>query len=161
MKQFFTVFLIISNCIAFSQQISPEVIASAGDHFENDGISLSWTLGEPVISTMESDYILTQGFHQDFYIITAIDEQELDHISISIYPNPTPDFINIELKKNTDVTEKINIQLLDLNGRLIKEENCENLEKTIRMNLQYYERAHYLLKISTRKEVKTYKIIKS
>jgi len=44
-----------------------QVIASAGGYYEGDNISISWTLGEPVIETFEgADIILTQGFQQPY-----------------------------------------------------------------------------------------------
>ncbi len=48
-----------------SQSISPEVVAGSGDFFEGSGISISWTLGEPVVETFNNGgIILTQGFQQ-------------------------------------------------------------------------------------------------
>lgn len=44
-----------------------QVIASAGGYYEGDNISISWTLGEPVIETfVGADIILTQGFQQPY-----------------------------------------------------------------------------------------------
>jgi len=44
-----------------------QVIASAGGYYEGDNISISWTLGEPIIETFEgADIILTQGFQQPY-----------------------------------------------------------------------------------------------
>jgi hypothetical protein len=48
-----------------------QVIASAGGYYEGENVSVSWTLGEPVIETFEgADIILTQGFQQpyNFYL---------------------------------------------------------------------------------------------
>ncbi len=50
---------------------SQQVVATAGDYFENDNLSISWTLGETIIATFESENIvLTQGFQQpyNFYL---------------------------------------------------------------------------------------------
>jgi len=51
-----------------------EVVASAGGYFENDDISMSWTVGETVIQTFSgTDIILTQGFQQPFnFYLTQI-----------------------------------------------------------------------------------------
>lgn len=46
---------------------SQEVVATAGGFFESDNLSLSWTLGETVVETFETDnFILTQGFQQPY-----------------------------------------------------------------------------------------------
>jgi len=71
MKKLVCSFLAIAY-IAFSlNSVAQQVIASAGGYYEGENISLSWTLGEPVIETFEgNDIILTQGFQQpyNFYL---------------------------------------------------------------------------------------------
>lgn len=161
MKQIIVIVFILFGVNTFSQQLSPEVIASAGDHFENGDISLSWTLGEPVIATFEGNYILTQGFHQDFYIITAIDEIKLENISVNIYPNPTPNFVNIKINSEKQINEDCFIQLFDATGRLIKEEKSSASNDIINWDLQSFERSHYILKVVLGTQTKTFKIIKN
>jgi hypothetical protein len=56
---------------ASGQMASPEVIASGGDYFQNDNISLSFTVGETITETFSNgDVTLTQGFQQpyNFYL---------------------------------------------------------------------------------------------
>lgn len=161
MKRIFTIFLLLTAYVTFSQQLSPEVIASAGDHFENDDISLSWTLGEPVISTLNSEIILTQGFHQDLYIITSIDEMDMSEYNIQIYPNPTPDFLNIEFNKTQSTNEVMIIQLFDIKGSLIKEYKISGASNSTRINLQLFERSNYFLRININNNIKNYKIVKT
>ncbi|MBN2174518.1 MAG: hypothetical protein JW731_10310, partial [Bacteroidales bacterium] len=61
---------------AFAQSVSPEVIASAGDYFENSTGSLSWTLGEVMNETFSNgSNILTQGFQQPFIVRITMDLQ--------------------------------------------------------------------------------------
>lgn len=73
MKKVFTIFLIgwlIVNVNA--QTIDLQVISSSGNYSEAGGISLSWTLGEPVIATFENGgLILTQGFQQPLFTFTG------------------------------------------------------------------------------------------
>jgi hypothetical protein len=161
MKRIFTIFLSIISLGAFSQQVSPEVIASAGDHFENDDISLSWTLGEPVISTLSGEYILTQGFHQDLYIITAIDEVDITEYNIQIFPNPTADYLTIEFNSLNTKIEEVIIQLFDIKGGLIKEYKKSGDPLSTRINLQSFERANYFLRININGQIKNYKIVKT
>ncbi len=48
---------------------SQQVISSAGNTSEADGVILSWTIGEGVISTVGSNETeLTQGFHQPLIV---------------------------------------------------------------------------------------------
>lgn len=62
----FTLFMIL-----MISSYSQEVISTAGEHYENSNGSISWTIGEPVIETLEStNNYLTQGFHQPTVIPT-------------------------------------------------------------------------------------------
>jgi hypothetical protein len=60
--------IIIGGLLSFAvaaQSLSPEVIASSGDYYENANASLSWTLGEIATETYSAGgSILTQGFQQ-------------------------------------------------------------------------------------------------
>jgi hypothetical protein len=161
MKRIFTVLLMALAFTTYSQQVSPEIIATAGDHFHNDNISLSWTLGEPVISTFSGEYVLTQGFHQDLYIITSVDEVEITNLDIQIFPNPTPDYVNIQLKQNDGFYEECTIQLIDSKGAVLKEIKEKGSVINAKMSLQQFERANYFLRVIIYKEYKTYKIVKS
>jgi len=64
--------LITVAILAFSQNtFAQQIIATSGGYFEGENISMSWTLGEPVIETFAGDdIILTQGFQQpyNFYL---------------------------------------------------------------------------------------------
>ena len=75
MKKLPLLFLgLILNCLTFGQSISPEVIASSGDHFTGTDAQLSWTIGELVIDTYTNGSTqLTQGFHQTNLIITNVE----------------------------------------------------------------------------------------
>ncbi|MFC2176342.1 hypothetical protein ACFLR1_05175, partial [Bacteroidota bacterium] len=65
MKFLTTLAVMLAPVVGMSQSISPEVIASAGGHFDNGTTQLSWTLGEVAIDTYDNGTnIITQGFHQ-------------------------------------------------------------------------------------------------
>lgn len=161
MKSFLTLILISVSFLTYSQQASPKIISSAGDHFENGELSLSWTLGEATISTLAGeDIILSQGFHQDFFIITAIEEQKFENTSIRIFPNPTPDYLNIEWKAESESSEKMTIQLIDMQGKVLVEKTANSLTESLKLDLRSYKKTQYILQIKEGKAVKTYKIIK-
>ena len=52
--------------IGFGQPIiSPSVVSSSGNSYNNEGVIMDYTLGEIVVEThANSTTILTQGFHQ-------------------------------------------------------------------------------------------------
>jgi hypothetical protein len=116
MKFLTIISLAVLPMFGMAQSISPEVIASAGEHFDNGTTQLSWTLGEVVIDTYDNgSNILTQGFHQTELTVTSI-EETLSDVRMNLYPNPTSEFLNIELGNNE---KDINLQLYDMSGKLI------------------------------------------
>ncbi len=61
---FFTI--IFFTVIAVNSQ-AQQVISTLGGFYENENISMSWTVGEPVIETFSAgDIMLTQGFQQPY-----------------------------------------------------------------------------------------------
>ena len=136
---------------AYSQNVSPEILSSAGGTLSNAQYLVDWTLGEPVIETVTgTTYILTQGFHQpDFFIISI---QESPEYSILVYPNPVSSVIMIQ----TDIQKPLRASLYDLNGKLLNE--IRFIEST-ELNISNLSRSVYLLKIIDQNK-NTIKIVK-
>ena len=64
-KSQLVILLLIIVSTAYSQQVSRYVVSSGGNYSTVSGISLSSTIGEPMITTLETaSLILTQGFQQ-------------------------------------------------------------------------------------------------
>jgi len=131
----------------------------------NGTIQLSWTIGEPVISTLSNgSYILTQGMHQGLLLIDAIEEIELSGLEISAFPNPANEFVNLkvtnELTSQPDeMWKEFSFQLYDMNGKVIMQNQIVSTETVIKMD--NYAPSTYFLKVSIdKKSVKTFKIIK-
>ena len=77
------VFGLVLTTIAFSQTASPELVNSAGDSFTNETYQLDWSIGECITAThSEGDYVITQGFHQESYVITAV--EDLSDVGVNI-----------------------------------------------------------------------------
>ncbi|MBK8501758.1 MAG: T9SS type A sorting domain-containing protein [Saprospiraceae bacterium] len=98
-----------------SQNITPSVIALAGDHQRLPGGSqITWTIGEPVIDPVRSEsLLLTQGFHQpELRIITGFIDPDFA-FPISIFPSPT----NGLLMLKTTYPDKLKYYLSDIFGR--------------------------------------------
>ncbi len=55
------------------------MISSSGDNFTNSTYQLDWSIGECVTAThSEGNYVITQGFHQESYVITIIENLKMD-----------------------------------------------------------------------------------
>lgn len=114
-------FVILYYTPVHCQELSHEVISSAGDYFVGSNVTLSWTIGEAVIETFTgTNCILTQGFQQPFISVTGIKKLEDKNLKIKVFPNPASDFLNVRFI----ATEKIDliIELIDLNGKVLLNE---------------------------------------
>lgn len=161
--------IIFITCVVFhanSQTLSPHVQASAGSHFASDEISLSWTLGETVTETFTAqNIILTQGFHQSEYIITEIEDIKTDVYTITAFPNPVTDVINLKLELNTGEPvvnhENLIIELIDIQGKKIVTTNFKNTIEQI--NISTLSNNLYLLGIYSEKRelIKIFKVQKA
>ena len=134
-----------------------EVIGSEGATFSNGAGSLSFTLGEVVISTENSASAdLTQGFHQSNLTVTGLTDF-FTTIEISVYPNPTQEYVNI----STSEFENLEFQLSDISGKLLQ--IGSTLTKQTSLDLSAYERGTYVLSIQSKESastIKSYQIIK-
>lgn len=132
--------------MAMAQSISPEVLASAGEHYDNGTVQLSWTLGEVMIDTYDNGTnILTQGFHQTELTVTSI-EEDLAEMRLNLYPNPTSEFLNIELGNNE---KDINLQLFDMSGKLIHKDVIKAYETKYVLRMNAVATGKYLIQMQT------------
>ena len=141
--------------IGFGQVTSPSVISSSGDSYNNWGIIMDYTLGEIVVEThSNSTAILTQGFNQgDLKVTTAV--VNLD-IKTKIYPNPTTNFLIVELEKN------VNAELLvyDINGKLVIKDKLNDEQKK-QLDFSFLTQGNYLLHIIIADKESVYQINKA
>lgn len=161
MKKALLLFLsVLFGTWSYSQSLSPEVIATAGDHFSTASAQLSWTLGEPVSETFygEGTTILTQGFHQTNLMITALADFSAD-FKVSVYPNPTAEWLNVEAP---DAPAAFGLELFDVTGKPLQFLPAEPQSERRTVDLSGLTPGMYLLRLRTedRKTIKTFKIFK-
>lgn len=116
---------------AQAQSLTREVIASSGGYSVSSVGSLSWTLGETVVETVENpsiNLILTQGFQQPDELDDDVSIWELpkSNVFVSLYPNPTIQSIRMDLQY--DNTSRITIELIDMLGRVLNTDNLDVLK---------------------------------
>ncbi len=144
-KILLTLLLFASAAHVNAQSISPQVIASAGTHYTGSNAQLSWTVGEPVITTVSNgSNIITQGFHQTLLTIISVEEQSIAGVNVSVFPNPTSDMVNINLVNNL---KDLQMDLFDMNGKLLQTRKIGAAEGNIQISMIDYARANYLLRI--------------
>ena len=122
--------------------------------------SSSYSVGQVVYTYVSSsNETVSQGVQQPYEISTTLDIDEMAILlEVSVFPNPTSDFIILKIEEK-DIS-KVNYQLYNINGKLLKSEQVEN--QTTNINMTSYPVATYIVKVlSDNKIVKSFKIIKN
>jgi len=149
-KRLILIIVLFSAIISTKAQ---EVASSSGDYQETSNGSLSWTIGEPITETATNGNVLTQGLQQSGITVTNITEINTN-INVSIFPNPTNEFVKIVSSEDRDYR----VNLYNLDGKLLLKERSDNTK--IKINMTPYASGIYLLKITNNTEINTYQIIK-
>jgi len=152
--------IFLTNYSSYCQSISESVISSTGDFYTNANTSLSWTLGECVTETFNAtNNIITQGFQQYYYSVTAVENCLPDEYNIYAYPNPASNFINICF--DLPVKKDVFIELFDINGNKLFSKSS-NSKNNFQIDITTFSSSIYFLKIIENKDklLKTFKIIK-
>ena len=141
--------------IGFGQVTTPSVVSSSGDSYNNGGFIMDYTLGEIVVETFSNNAnILTQGFHQG--VIKVNTSVENIDIKTKVYPNPTTNFLIVELEKN------VNAELLvyDINGKIVIKGKL-NEEQKKQLDFSFLNQGNYFLHINISDKQSVYQINKS
>jgi hypothetical protein len=141
-----------------AQQINQEVIAAAGGYDVKGNISISWTLGETIVSTFSSNsLVLTHGFQQKL-IITTVQDNLDPGLKVSLFPNPTDDILNIHFDPPTD--REVDLLLTDMQGRTLKTYKIGTAVPDKQINLQDIPAGIYFVKLIKGKLINIYRVVK-
>ena len=140
--------------------LSQEAIPAAGGDASGLGGTLSFTVGQLVYSSNSgSNGSVAEGVQQPYEISTTVGI-ELSTISLDFiaYPNPTINNIVLNIKDFNN--EKLNYQLYDMSGKLLKSNKVNAINTTIDMS--ELPVSNYVLNINNDSStIKSFKIIKS
>jgi len=164
MKKVFALFAASILFIGLSaQNVDQNVISSAGgyDVSADNSISLSWTLGELVVTTVSSsggDLILTQGFQQSKLIVEGIDINPDLGVEVRIYPNPASEILNIRFSE--PLNGETLLFLSGPDGRLVFNKTMKPGVLVDEIYMQKYPSGTYFLRIQNGNKMNIYKVIK-
>ncbi len=166
MKRFILsfVFLVTAGLLFAQLSMTNSVIASAGDYHESGNYSLSWTLGEVAVATLDdySPYVLTQGFQQPWDLEVSIQDGPETNWSVKTYPNPVYEYLKVEFSLKQ--SEEFSIEITDITGKkvLSHEPVFINNEEIVELDFTQFKPGIYFLRIYTtdQKIHKVYKIKK-
>lgn len=107
----------LSGTSAFAQSLERKVVASAGRSGSGAGISVDYTIGEPLVQTYSAGgNILTQGFHQPASSPVSV-EEITEVLNYSVFPNPFSDVVQVSLTVSD--AAGVQLKLTDIAGRVV------------------------------------------
>lgn len=160
--------------LPLSTLMAQETIPATGGSALGSGGTVSYSVGQIVYKTNNgTNGSVAQGVQQPFEIsvITEIEQARDINLTFSVYPNPTTDYLTLEVDASTTLsTQAMMYQLYDMQGKLLQNEKIIDKQTSIDMNnlvpATYFVKV-YAVRINDltcvtegNKEVKTFKIIK-
>jgi len=160
-KQYLVALLYVEICLICigslsinAQTLDRSVVAAAGQTLSGPSYSLQFTLGEPMTQTFVNGEELSQGFQQEWLVVTAVDDPEAESLEASVYPNPTFGLFNIECE------DALQVSVFDAMGKSILSKNLASGKNE--MDIAQLATGFYVLVLQTKegKKVKTFKLQK-
>ncbi|WP_271784827.1 T9SS type A sorting domain-containing protein [Aquimarina algiphila] len=137
-----------------------EIVNATGGNTSGSGGSACYSVGQVAYQThTETSGSVAEGVQQPYKIsVTGTEEATGINLSVSAYPNPTTDYLTLEVKDFE--LSNLNFQLYDMWEKLLQSEKSTGNQTSITMS--NLVPATYFLKVfQNNKEVKTFKIIKN
>ena len=138
-----------------------ESVNATGGNASGSGGTVAYSVGQVVYTTNTgANGSVAQGVQQPFEIsvVLAIEEAQGINLSVSAYPNPTTDYLTLEV--NEFELSNLNFQLYDISGKLLQSEKITGNQTSIVMS-NLVPATYFVKVIQGNKEVKTFKIIKN
>jgi hypothetical protein len=137
-------------------------VPATGGHASGSGGTVNYSVGQVVYTTNTggSNGTVAQGVQQPFEIsvVTGLVEAKGINLSVSAYPNPTTDFLNLKVENYNNTN--LSYQLFDISGKLLETKKITGNETSIVMSNLVL--ATYFVKVTEEnKEIITFKIIKN
>lgn len=136
-----------------------QAIPSAGGEATGSNGKISYSIGQLAYATnSSSDGSIAEGIQQAFEIFTTGTDAANIQLELAVYPNPTADFLNLEIVDFEAAT--LSYQLFNLEGKLLASQ--KSLDRSTKIKMKNFPSATYFLKISDQQNnIKTFKIIKN
>jgi len=138
-----------------------ESVNATGGNALGLGGSASYSVGQVVYTTnIGTNGSAAQGVQQPFEIsvVTGLEEAKGINLSVLAYPNPTTDYLTLEVKDFELST--LSYQLYDMQGKLLQNEKIIDNKTSIVMS-NFVPATYFVKVIQNQQEVKTFKIIKN
>lgn len=136
-------------------------VNATGGNSSGSGGSASYSVGQVVYTTNTgTSGSMAQGVQQPYEIsvVTSIEEAKGINLTVSAYPNPTTDYLTLEVKEFE--LSNLNFQLYDMNGKLLQNEKIIGSQTSIVMS-NLVPATYFVRVIQGNQSIKEFKIIKN
>lgn len=156
MKIFISLFILLF--VYTTDLFAQKTVAAAGHSEETADYQVSWTLGDLVIITADTDNtILTQGFQQPSLTVNPQTSIQVTGIELKVFPNPTADFVNIHF---SEFENNASFAVYNQNGSLVEQREITSSQTQV--NFTSLASGQYILRITRNKTqpLQSFKIVK-
>ena len=139
-----------------------QAITTSGGNASGSGGSVSYSVGQIVYKTnIGSSGSLAQGVQQPYEIsiTTGLNETGVN-LNLSAYPNPTANYLMLQVDASHTLNQSMSYQLYDMSGKLLESKQVTDNITNIAME-QLATATYFLKVIQNNTEVKSFKIIKN
>ena len=151
----------LSFLLSFSMnaQTSHQVLSATGGDATGSGGTVAFSVGQIVYTTSTgASGSVAQGVEQAYEISSVGIKETALNISLSVFPNPTSDFLTLKVQDYNN--EALSYNLLDEQGKLVLNEQITTQDTQIAMST--LARGSYFINIvQANKKIQTFKIIKN
>lgn len=151
----------LSFLLSFSvnAQTSHQVLSASGGDATGSGGTVAFSVGQIVYTTSTGTTgSVAQGVEQAYEIYSVGIKETTLNISLSVFPNPTSDFLTLKVEDYNN--ETLSFDLLNEQGKLILSEQITNQETQVAMST--LARGFYFINVlQANKNIQTFKIIKN
>ena len=151
-------FLILNTTFSFAQSIERSVISNVGGVMSNTDISVSFTVGEPVVGLIADANSVDQGFWAGKGILIIPLSPDEEPSDILVYPNPVVEEVTVFTSEN----KVVGIELFAVNGQRVFSQKIEENKLEYKIDMAYMAKGVYVLKLflEGNSETNVYKLIK-
>ncbi|MEQ8910306.1 MAG: T9SS type A sorting domain-containing protein [Vicingaceae bacterium] len=149
MKSFYTfLFTLLLSASAFSQIIERNTLGANGLTYTSSSVVVSHTVGDLSIGSFSNSTVsVLEGFQQNSPSTTHLNKKNIK-VEIKVFPNPTSQFLDIQLISKKAVA--LSIEVRDLHGKLIQTKGLNaaaNVLQSENLDLSNLSSGYYLVSL--------------
>jgi hypothetical protein len=159
MKTYTLSFLAFLLSFSVQAQTSHQVLSATGGDASGSGGTVAYSVGQIAYTTSTGTTgSVAQGVEQAYEIYSVGIKETALNISLSVFPNPTSDFLTLKVQDYNN--EALSYNLLDEQGKLVLNEQIITQDTQVAMST-LARGAYFINIVQANKKIQTFKIIKN